>query len=289
MLYETEEERSRGRGTGGAIVSRPARRFLGVFTREERWGISTRGWLVLLLLALVAIGFFVANVYPFLAVTDRVETNVMVVEGWIHSYAIRAAVDEYRAGSYERVFATGGPVTGKGGYVNDFQTSASVGANLLRKAGIPGEVLQMVPCRVIGRDRTYSSAVALQDWLREHHAQVQSLNIVTEGAHARRTRLLFEEALGPDVKVGIIAVPSPDFDARHWWYYSQGVEDVVEEGLAYLYAKFFFHPREAHSMTDSNARLDASGMGACQPSAPLPLNCPCDESERKVMLANCRA
>ena len=102
----------------------------------------------------------------------------------------------------------------------------------------------MVPSHVMGRDRTYSSALALRDWLRAHDVQVRSLNIVTEGAHARRTRLLFEKALGPNVTVGVIAVPSPDFDARRWWRYSEGVEEVVTEGVAYLYAKFFFLPSQ---------------------------------------------
>ena len=38
--------------------------------------------------------------------------------------------------------------------------------------------------------------------------------------------------------LGVIAVPDPDYDARHWWRYSEGVKDVISEGAAYLYAKF---------------------------------------------------
>ena len=183
------------------------------------------------------------------------------------AYAIRAAMQEFESHSYERVFTTGGPVVGKGGYINDYQTSASVGADLLKEEGLPAELVQMVPSHVIGRDRTYSSAIALREWFREHNMQVRSLNIVTEGAHARRTRLLFEEALGRDVKVGVIAVPSPDFDARHWWYYSEGLEEIVGEGLGYLYAKFFFYPRES----DSAAQTDPVGARHLSP-APAPAN-----------------
>jgi len=192
------------------------------------------------------------NIQPFLAITDRVEANILVVEGWVHPYAIRVAVQELKSHPYERVFTTGGPVVGKGGYINDYQTSASVGADLLKEAGLPASLVQMVPSHVSGRDRTYSSAIALRDWFHKHNLQVRSLNIVTEGAHARRTRLLFEEALGRDVKVGVIAVPSPDFDARHWWYYSEGLEEIVGEGLGYLYAKFFFYPRESESVAQIN-------------------------------------
>ena len=126
---------------------------------------------------------------------------------------------------------------------------------MLKEQGLPAELVQMVPSHVSGRERTYSSAIALREWFREHNMQVRSLNIVTEGAHARRTRLLFEEAFGRDVKIGVIAVPSPDFDARRWWYYSEGLEEIVGEGFGYLYAKLFFYPRES----DSAAQTEAVG------------------------------
>ena len=135
-------------------------------------------------------------------------------------------------------------MVGNGGYVNDYQTSASVGADELKKRGVPSRMVQMVPSRVMNRDRTYASAVALREWFREHDMTMSSLNVLTEDTHARRTHLLFEKALGKNVAVGIIAVPNPDYNARRWWKYSEGVKDVVSEGIAYLYARLFFIPWE---------------------------------------------
>ena len=191
---------------------------------------------------LLAFSLLLFRGYQFLAVTHRVNTNVLVVEGWIHEYAIQAGVEEFKTGHYQRVFSTGGPVVGIGGYINDFQTSASVGADLLKRAGVPDESLQMVPSRVMDRDRTYASAVALRNWSREHNMLVSGVNVVTEGLHARRTRLLFQKALGEKVAVGVIAIPNPDYDAKHWWRYSEGVKDVISEGAAYAYARLFFWP-----------------------------------------------
>ena len=96
---------------------------------------------------------------------------------------------------------------GNGGYVNDFQTSASVGAERLKANGIPGESLQMVPSHVIDRDRTYGAAVALRDWFSAHKIQVRYVNVITEDLHARRTRLLFKRHSEMVSKIGIIAVP----------------------------------------------------------------------------------
>ena len=224
---------------------RSSQKLWGTLTRKERWGLSWRGRLIVAFLTLSTAFLLLLNAEPFLAETHRVNSNILVVEGWIHEYAIRAAVEEFRRGSYQRVFATGGPVVGNGGYVNDYQTSASVGADMLVNKGVPQKFVQMVPSRVMNRDRTYGSAVALREWFREHDMTVKNLNIVTEDTHARRTRLLFEEALGRNVKVGIIAVPNPDYDAQRWWRYSEGVKDVVSEGFAYLYARLFFFPPES--------------------------------------------
>jgi uncharacterized SAM-binding protein YcdF (DUF218 family) len=100
----------------------------------------------------------------------------------------------------------------------------------------------MVPSRVSERDRTYSAALALRHWLDQQGTNVKAINVVTADTHARRTRLLFQKALGTDISVGVIAVPNPDYDARRWWRYSEGVRDVISESVAYLYAKFFFWP-----------------------------------------------
>jgi uncharacterized SAM-binding protein YcdF (DUF218 family) len=227
--------------------SRSSRKVWGIITCKERWGLTWRGWLILVLLAFSTTVFLLLNIQPFLAETHRVNTNILVVEGWIRDYAIRAAVEEFRRGSYKRVFTTGGPVEGSVGYINDYHTNASIGADLLKKYGLPDESLQMVPSRVMDRDRTYGSAIALRNYFREHGMHVRSLNVLTEDVHARRTRLLFSEALGPEISVGIIAVPHPDYDARRWWRYSQGVKDVSSETIAYLYARLFFWPSRADS------------------------------------------
>jgi uncharacterized SAM-binding protein YcdF (DUF218 family) len=219
-------------------------KFWGILARKERWALSWRGWLVFILAGLLIAILLLLNIQPFLAKTQRVNANVLIVEGWVHEYAIHAAAKEFAAGSYQKIYTTGGPVLGNGGYVNDFDTSASVGAELLKKVGVADEFIQMVPSRVAGRDRTYSSAIALRNWFREHETTVSSINVLTEGAHARRTQLLFQRALGPSVAVGIISVPDPDYDAKHWWRSSEGVREVLDEGIAYFYAKIIFHPSD---------------------------------------------
>ena len=221
-----------------------SQKLCGIIRLKERWGLSWYGRLFVTSLLLLAIYAVVVNVHPFLAVTHRVDTKILVVEGWIDEYAIRAGADEFKTGDYEHIITTGGPVPGSDGYTNDYNTFASVGARRLKAAGVADESVLMVPSHVIGRDRTYSSAIALRRWLLDHNMPLQSFNVVTVDAHARRTRLLFQKALGNDVRVGIISIPNPDYDAKHWWRYSEGVREVIGEGIAYTYAKVFSYQSE---------------------------------------------
>jgi uncharacterized SAM-binding protein YcdF (DUF218 family) len=233
----------------------------GLLVRKESWRLSGLGRLILAI-ATAALGTWVFfEVYPFLAITNAVGTDTLVVEGWVHEHAIRIAAKEFKTNPYKRVFTTGGPVEGLGGYVNDYQTAASVGAEALVKAGVAADAVQMVPSHVIGRDRTYISAIALRNWLHDNDVSVNSFNVLTESTHARRTRLLFEEVFADRVRVGVISIPSPDYDQRRWWRYSQGVKDVLTEGVAYIYVKFFFWPSAAESQSNFKShRLEIPGQ-----------------------------
>jgi uncharacterized SAM-binding protein YcdF (DUF218 family) len=136
--------------------------------------------------------------------------------------------------------------------IRDYNTSASIAADLLRKNGLANGSVQMVPSRVMDRDRTYGSAVALRNWLRDHNMAVSGIDVVTEDLHARRTRL-FQKALGDKVAVGVIAIPNSDYDAKRWWRYSAGLKNVLSEAAAYVYARLLFYP-SASSQQEKRAR-----------------------------------
>lgn len=221
----------------------------GLMERRPRWSLSWRGWLAALLFVSCAgtVAFF--SVQPFLAITHRERTQILVVEGWILPCTMEEAANEFTNGGYQRVYTTGGPVAGVPRYISDYSTAASIGAGLLRQAGVSAERIQIVPSHKTGRDRTYNAALALKLWFQTNHITPEAINVVTEGAHARRTRLLFQEAFGKSVSIGIISLPNCDYDPKHWWRYSEGVREVIGEGIAYVYARFFFSPSKVESST----------------------------------------
>ena len=87
------------------------------------------------------------------------------------------------------------------------------------------------------------SAISLKKWWGDHEkTPLSKVNLLTVGPHARRSRLLFEKALGSSVEVGVISIPGKDYETGKWWHSSSGVRMVIGETIAYLYARLFFHP-----------------------------------------------
>jgi hypothetical protein len=201
----------------------------GLIQRRETLVPTRRGWAVLaLVLALLFIGF-VLEIHSFLAVTSPLPGGVLVVEGWAPDYALQEAVLEFRRAHYDKVYVTGGPL-------------AQRGAASLEKLGLSTNELQALPAPPVRRDRTYTSAVSLARWFREHGMKPARVNVLTEDTHSRRSRLLFQKALGNEVQVGVIAIPPADYDPKRWWRSSGGVRSVIGETLAYGYVRLFFWP-----------------------------------------------
>jgi hypothetical protein len=217
------------------------RAFFGLAKRKEKWALTGRGRLVVLI-ALVVLGWaFIDWSQPFLAVTERVDSPYLVIEGWVPNYALEESIAEFKSKPYTMIFTVGAdPLTG----IN-FEKGDSIALEAEQRLlwlGVKPEVVQAVPAHIKYRNRTFQSAVELKKWFEEHHLPTTSLNLVTLGAHARRSRLLFQEAFGGETKIGIIAVENREYDPKRWWKYSEGVRQIIGEWIGYAYARFIFHP-----------------------------------------------
>jgi uncharacterized SAM-binding protein YcdF (DUF218 family) len=214
---------------------------LGLLRRRQCLVPTLRGWLLLVASGAVLALLAARTVYPFLAVTDPVPGGVLVVEGWVPDYMLEAAIAEYKRNHYTRLFVTGIPLQ-QGAPLSEYTNYAYLGAATLAKLGMSTNDIQAVPTGFTRRDRTYATAVSLKRWWREHELAPTKVNLITGGPHARRSRLMFEQALGKGVTVGVMAVPANDYDEKRWWHYSQGVRVIIGEILAYTYARLLFYP-----------------------------------------------
>jgi hypothetical protein len=211
----------------------------GLLRRRQCVALTWRGWLLALLILGTAATLAVRNAYYFLAVTDPVPGGILVVEGWGPDFFLKEAIEEFRRNHYQQMLVTGGPL-GKGTMFAQYKTYAEFSVAELEALGFDHNLLHAIPAEEVSRDRTYTSAMAVKNWLKEQGMNPASLTLMSMGTHSRRSRLLYEKTFGSGVKVGIIAVRDGSVDPHRWWTTSQGFRSVTDEMIAYIYARFLF-------------------------------------------------
>jgi hypothetical protein len=204
---------------------------------------------------------YTINVFGFLAPNAPIEAQVLVIEGWIPDNGMKIASDYITNTNYQLVIVTGGPLE-HGSFLSNYKTYAEVGrATIIKLTGREDIVAASAP--PVRKDRTYESALSLKKWLDENHIDATRINLISSGAHARRSWYLFRKALGDKYSIGIIAVAPYDYDGDRWWSYSAGFRSVVSETIGYLYALIIF-PFTKEQTTISNLLNYQTGLQGFQ-------------------------
>ncbi|MGA1677651.1 MAG: hypothetical protein ACO377_14640, partial [Pseudomonadales bacterium] len=214
-----------------------------LFRPRRVWLPTVWGWVVLLALSVLVGIVAVRGLGNFLGVTATAPgAQILVVEGWVGESALEVALARVRAGGYRHVVTSGGPITQWPGPWSNYAARAG---DYLAARGLPRSVtLHVLPAPATAQDRTYASAVWVRDGLAAAGVPVIALDVLSGGAHARRTRTLYELAFGADVPVGIIAVvePGPDGVYLPWWRTSDGVKQTIMEFMSYVWTQCCFWP-----------------------------------------------
>jgi hypothetical protein len=212
---------------------------MGLLRKREVALPTWKGWLLLIAIAFGLGRAFLACSHPFLAVNAPVGGEALVVEGWIPDYALREALYAFRSGRYRILITTGGPVP-QGMAFSYHGNYARLAASGLTELGLPADSIAEAPSPAVDKDRTYAEGVAVMEWMKAHGRSFASVDVFSFSTHARRSRLLFSMALGPDVRVGVYAPRDLQYDPARWWRTSNGVRRVLDEWIAWLYAKLLF-------------------------------------------------
>jgi hypothetical protein len=200
-----------------------------------------RGWLLLITILGITLAVGARSVHGFLAVHAPLPGGILVVEGWSSDPIFEGAVAEYHRNHYDMVCGTGGPIE-VGSPFRREKTFAEFAKVMLEAMGLPAGVPHAVPAAKSKKDRTYASAIALRSWLLQRGMSNVRVNVIGNGAHSRRTLLLFEKALAGVASVGITNVEEDSYDPARWWMSSEGFRVVTGEWIAYIYARFLFFP-----------------------------------------------
>jgi hypothetical protein len=209
------------------------------FRRRTIWLPTLWGWLALLLAGVALAVTLQHRIHGFLAANDPVGARVLVVEGWMGPEELEETVVIFRKHGYERLITTGGPIQRWPPYAGQ-STYAEQAARYLKEQGLPEAVVTAVPASAASHDRTYASALTVRDWAKRSGLRLEAIDVISDGPHARRSRALYRMALGPEVKVGILATRSYDYDAAVWWRSSIGARNVIEQTIALVWVHCCF-------------------------------------------------
>jgi hypothetical protein len=213
-----------------------------IVSKKERWGATPFGNFLKLISLLLVIFLYAKCIHPFLSYHHPVESKIMVVEGFIPDHSLLQAYDIFQNDNYKFMIITG-KKREKGAQLDSFGNDGKYSAAILRKMGMRDEQMQVVTMDFdIKKDRTFATAEAVNDWIKNNRKDIQSVNIVSIGCHSRRSHLLFKKAFDSNIELGIIATNNPSYDPEKWWKSSRGFREVVQESIAWIYARFFFFP-----------------------------------------------
>ena len=212
-----------------------------LFRRRQVWLPTWWGALVMLTVLGLVAGGLAVNAYALLSPAqparglDGHGARTLVIEGWMPEAELIQAIPVIRAGRYERVLTTGGPMEPSLD-VGNWRTLAVHAAAVLRAKGVTEPPVIAVSSTSLRRDRTYQMAVAVREWAKGNGVDLDAIDLFSVGAHTRRSRMGYRLALGRAVEVGtFVAVPT-EYDPQRWWSSSEGVKATMDEvfGLAWM-------------------------------------------------------
>ena len=114
-------------------------------------------------------------------------------------------------------------------------TYAESARSSLIKKGVPAYRITDVPAYGYPTSRSWGNAHAFA--IQARTDGITAFDIATVGVHARRSRNLFQLACGPDVRVGVIALPDPHCTKANWWKTLRGRYTMLKEVIGAPEAK----------------------------------------------------
>lgn len=210
----------------------------GLLSYKPRWGLTAKGYLLILAVLVALSILFINSIHSFLAVSQPISAQVLVVEGWIADEILVEVVEEFKQRDYLLIVTTG-PTINKGLFISQYKNYAELNAASLISLGINQNQVVAVPTPAAKRNRTLATALSVKSWLQQADITVNSVNLFSYGVHTRRSWMIYRRVLEPEVRVGAIAFPPLGYEPRWWWTYSEGVRTIISETIAYIYAKLF--------------------------------------------------
>jgi hypothetical protein len=216
--------------------------------RKECWRVTWIGWMGVLAFWGLVLLLFLFTIRPFLMPTKTVAADILIADNNLTDYYdLKKLSDEFRSKNYSLILSAGVLLPQGSPLAAEYKTSAELNAAILKKFVIREKAIVPIIPKPVKRDRTFASALAVKNWLAQNNIQPKGINLFSIGPYSRISWMLFKEAIGEEIPVGIIACENREYDPKRWWITSSGVRIVLNETIAYIYAKLVFDPERVRA------------------------------------------
>jgi hypothetical protein len=135
----------------------------------------------------------------------------------------------YMDNSVYSVFYPGGEDRVK----NNFNSNAELARNRLISMGINSSQIIATPGETVIVNRTLTSALAFRDWLKQTNKDISGINIISMGAHARRTWMIYNRILQEKYPIGIISLPDYIYTQSGIYRFIKNIRETL--GIIYYW------------------------------------------------------
>jgi hypothetical protein len=122
--------------------------------------------------------------------------------------------------------------------LNNFNSNAELSRYRLISMGIDSSQIKATPGKRVNINRTLTSALSFRDWLKTTKIEIKGINIISLGAHTRRTWMIYNRILHKKYEIGIISLPDYHFNHSR----SYRILKTVRETLGIIYYWFILIP-----------------------------------------------
>jgi hypothetical protein len=117
--------------------------------------------------------------------------------------------------------------------VNNFSSVAELARNRLLAMGIDSGMVTAVPGENVKINRTLTSAIAFRTWLEKSNLDIKGINIISLGAHTRRTWMIYNKVLNEKYPIGIISLPDYNYDNSRIYKFFKTIRETL--GIMYYW------------------------------------------------------
>jgi hypothetical protein len=195
-------------------------------------------FLTIIIISVVLASSFL--IYSYLDFSQKIDSKVLVVEGWIPDDDLSLVVELFKSGLCDRIITVGVPYEDR--IENPRNLSGAERSYLyLMNAGIPERNITPVPGPKVHRHNTLTSALFLRFWMKKNISAVDSFNLFTSSVHARKSYIIYKRVF-PDKNIGVITSSTLHgskqsfISSNNWFLSGRGIFLVIKNFFGCFYA-----------------------------------------------------